>query len=120
MPGLWWGLDGVRVRGGGHVAYARALGAGHHHGAASIVDPMNASELMTTAALVFAATPHLGLSATASYAHPLFAHGGNARGAAGAGVAWQAGRAAFELGVQLPVVGDAFRVRAVAGATLNL
>ena len=120
MPGLWWSLPGQRFSWGGLVAYGRALGAmeGHHHGPGPIIDPMNSSEVLASAGLNVALIGQLDALLTASYARPLVDNGA-ARGAAGLGLLWNARPVHLGATVQLPLVGDAFRVRAIASAGLG-
>jgi hypothetical protein len=121
IPGLWWSLPGSRLRAGGALAYGRALAdpEGHHHGTGPIIDPMNRSELMTSAGIDLALAWQLRGQLTASYAHPLV-DDGTARGTGGVGLLWTGQRLRVNATVQLPLVGDPFQVRTVIGAAVQL
>jgi hypothetical protein len=127
MPGVWWSLPGLRVRAGGTVVYGRALatagGGGHQHGAGPgpLLDPMNSSELMASTGIDVRLWAAAGLRAlvTASYAHPLVEHGA-ARGAGGIGLGATLGPLHLASTVQLPLVGDAFEVRVITSATIEM
>ena len=121
MPGLWWSLPGDRLRAGGVVAYGRALAdpEGHHHGTGPILDPMNMSELLASAGVDIGLAWQLRGLLTATYAHPLVDDGA-ARGTGGVGLQWAGDRLRVSATVQLPLVGDAFQVRTVIGAGVQL
>jgi hypothetical protein len=121
MPGLWWSLPGQRIRAGGSLSYARALGdtEGHHHGPGAIIDPMNTSEVMAAGGLGVTLIEQLRAELTASYAHPLV-DPGEARATAGLGLVWTTRVLHVGATVQLPLVGDAFQVRGIANVGVDL
>jgi hypothetical protein len=121
MPGLWLTRQGEVVSIGGIVSYGRAVDSsdGHHHGSGSIVDPMNPSELLASSRVGWRIAQHLRVDASLSYARPIF-QAGEDRGIAGAAVVVPTNLVQFSAAMQVPIVGDQFRLRALLGATFTL
>lgn len=117
MPGLWGTMGAGAWRVSGLAAYGRALGGGgeghaHHHAAmGSLVDPMNRSELVASLGLGWSLAESLRAEAAALAAAPVATGDGRERVRGGLGLAWVRGSFEVAAGVELPLVGDFFRVR---------
>jgi hypothetical protein len=84
---------------------------GHAHGSTSIVQPMNASELVHAVSLAYRFHPQLRALARLAGAVPVADRAGQAREAVAFGLAALLGRFDVSAEVQLPVIGDPFRAR---------
>lgn len=120
--GLWAAWHGTGGFGSLATWYARSLAstAGHHHGPAPLVDPMNASEAAVAASLGAHLTPALTIAADALYAEPVALSAGERRAWAGGGASVATGAVDVTAALHLPIVGDPFTVRTTVAVRLRL
>lgn len=128
MGGVWAQLQTGAVTLGVDVRYGSAIGAtmsssssghaGHGTSATSlgpVVQPMNRSEVELALSFVYRLTEHVAPFARTFGAVPVADVKGAARQAIAAGVALTFGALDFFAEAQVPVVGDPFTARVVAG-----
>lgn len=120
MPSLWASWRGAPLTLAASAGYGRALtaiDAGHDHGPAPLIDPMNLQELTWSASADLDVGHGLQLGGRGRGAVPIGT--GRTRMIAGGRVAWGTPRMSTGLELQLGLAGDPFTIRGVVDTALR-
>ncbi len=126
MGGALVGMHVDAWRLGGSLSFARALvasGSGahaHQHGSGPIVEPMNPSEIAAGGLLGFEFSTQVALESTLFAAWPVALPGGETRVSVGLMPVVSVGGVELRARLELPVLGDAFRLRGALGVEFEL
>ena len=121
MPALWgsWRQDVVQLIGSAGYSFAMFAPAGHVHGMAPLVDPMNMYEVSWSGGADYLASHDVRVGGRLSGGIPVGSQPGTDRIIAAGRVAWQRKPADVGAEVQYGLLGDPFSIRVVVSTAIT-